>query len=84
LIVEVEPALSLQSFLEEAAALARAGKYTRGGLPKKPRAVLELAELIDRYRGVTVMTSPPRVLQRLLIPPLARIERRLRGRKAHR
>jgi len=84
LIVEVEPALSLQSFLEEAAALARAGKYTRGGLPKQPRAVLELAELIDRYRGVTVMTSPPRVLQRLLIPPLARIERRLRGRKAHR
>ena len=80
LIVTVEPALSLREFLEDAAALARAGKYTRRGIPKGPRAALELAELADRYREITVMTRPPRVLQRLFIPPLARLDRYLKRR----
>src|SRR5437762_1358324 len=32
--VEVEPALDLQQFLEEAAALNRSGAFTRRGIPK--------------------------------------------------
>ena len=78
LLVEVEPALELQGFLEEAAALARAGKYTRMGIPKGLRAALELAELVDRYRDVTVMAFPPAPLQRVSVAPLARLERRRR------
>jgi quercetin dioxygenase-like cupin family protein len=74
--VEVEPALRLQGFLEEAAALARAGRYTRRGLPRRPGAVLELADLMVRYADTTVMAFPPRVIQRLLLVPLARLRRK--------
>lgn len=77
---EVSPALDLQEFLGEAAAMARAGKFTRSGLPTGLRAALELVELAERYRGVVVLTQPPPALQRLLFPPLARLERRLRKR----
>ena len=75
--VEVEPALDLQQFLEEAASLARAGKYTRRGVPRGPRAALELAVLIDNHRETTVMSSPPRFVQRLFLSPLAKLGRRL-------
>lgn len=71
--VEVRPALRLQAFLEEAAALARQGKYTQRGLPRGLRAAAELAELMERYADVTVMAFPPRPLQRLLLSPLARL-----------
>lgn len=77
LMVEVEPALDLQEFLERAARLARAGKYTRRGIPRGPRAALELAVLADDYRDTTVMARPPRFVQRLLLSPLARLGRRL-------
>lgn len=76
---EVFPALDLQDFLEEAAALARAGKFTRRGVPTGLRAALELVELAERYRCVVVLTQPPPVLQRMLFPPLAWIERHLRS-----
>jgi quercetin dioxygenase-like cupin family protein len=72
--VEVRPAMELQEFLEEAAELARAGKYTRRGVPRGPGAALELAEFADRYRDTTVVLSPPPFVQR----PLARLQRRLR------
>lgn len=75
LIVEVEPALTLQDFLEEAAALARAGKYSRRGIPKGPLAAVQLAALIERHRDVTVMRFPPPALQRILLSPLARLGR---------
>jgi quercetin dioxygenase-like cupin family protein len=71
--VEVEPALRLQDFLEEAAALARQGKYTQHGIPRGPRAATELADLMQRYADETVMAFPPRPLQRLLLAPLARL-----------
>jgi quercetin dioxygenase-like cupin family protein len=73
--VEVEPALELQGFLEEAAALARAGLYTRRGLPRRPGAIVALADLMVRYDATTVMAFPPRILQRLLLAPLARLHR---------
>jgi quercetin dioxygenase-like cupin family protein len=74
--VEVEPALDLQEFLQEAAALARAGLYTRRGLPTRPRAVVELADLMIRYADTTVMAFPPQPVQRLMIAPLARLKHR--------
>jgi quercetin dioxygenase-like cupin family protein len=74
--VEVEPAMELQGFLEEAAALARAGRYTRRGVPTSPRAVVELADLMVRYENTTVMAFPPRIVQRLLLAPLARLRRK--------
>jgi quercetin dioxygenase-like cupin family protein len=73
--VEVVPALRLQGFLEEAAALARAGAYTRRGLPRRPAAIVELADLMSRYAEITVMAFPPRPLQRMLLAPLARLRR---------
>lgn len=73
--VRVEPALRLQGFLEEAAALARAGAYTRRGIPRRPGAVAQLADLMSRYADVTVMAFPPRLVQRLLLEPLARLKR---------
>lgn len=74
--VEVRPALTLQEFLEEAARLARAGLYTRRGIPKGPRAMLELADLLERHRESTVVAFPPPVVQRTLLFPLARRRRR--------
>jgi quercetin dioxygenase-like cupin family protein len=76
LLVEVEPALELQGFLEEAAALARAGRYTRHGLPRRPGAIVELADLMVRYADTTVMAFPPRAVQRLTMWPLARLRRK--------
>lgn len=73
--VEVEPALDLQGFLEEAAALAREGLYTRRGIPRRPRAIVELADLMVRYSDSTIMSFPPRALQRVLVAPLARLKR---------
>jgi quercetin dioxygenase-like cupin family protein len=73
--VEVEPALDLQGFLEEAAALARARRYTRRGLPTSPSAVVQLADLMVRYENTTVMAFPPRIVQRLALAPLARLRR---------
>ena len=80
---EAEPALDLQGFLTEAAAMAAAGVYTKRGLPTGPRALLEAAEFTDRYRGTVVITArslPPPRLQPAVMGPLARLQRR-RGRK---
>lgn len=74
--VEVEPAGRIQGFLEEAAALARAGRYTRHGLPRRPGALVELADLMVRYREDIVMAFPPQAIQRLTVFPLARLRRR--------
>ena len=77
MLVEVEPALDLQGFLEEAAKLAREGKYTRRGVPRGPRAALEAAVFADHYRETTVLTAPLMAAQRPLLAVLARLGRRL-------
>jgi quercetin dioxygenase-like cupin family protein len=74
----------LQGFLEEAAALSRAGKISRLGLPK-PGGVLEAVEFVDRYRDTVVLTSrtfPPPALQPAMLGPLARLQRRRHPRAA--
>jgi quercetin dioxygenase-like cupin family protein len=70
----------LIDLLTESAAFARAGAYTPRGLPK-PGWILELADYLDRYSEVFVLTNPPPAIQRLLIPRIAGLARR-RGKRA--
>ena len=79
---EARPPSTLQAFLEDVAGLSRAGKLSRRGLPK-PNGLLEAAVLIDAYWDMVVLQfpSPPRIVQRLLFRPLARIAER-RGHRA--
>jgi quercetin dioxygenase-like cupin family protein len=74
--VEVEPGLDIEETLTEAAELARAGKFTRRGIPRGPRAALDVAAFAERHGETTVITSPPPWLQRILLPPLAALARR--------
>ena len=70
---------SLQEFLEQVAALSRAGKITRHGLPKRPGVLLEAAAIAERHRDMVVLgfpPMPPPFLQRLIFPALARAGRR--------
>jgi hypothetical protein len=79
---EIDPGLTMQGFFEESAALARAGKYTligRRAVPKGVSGALAMSEFSDRYSDVTMLTSPPRILQRTLMGPLARLQRRRGG-----
>ena len=62
-ICHATPPSTLQQFLEEAAAMSRAGKLTRHGLPKSPRAALEALALTKRHQDMVVMSFPP-------MPPL--------------
>jgi quercetin dioxygenase-like cupin family protein len=68
-VCRATPASSLQEFLEDAAAMARAGKMTRGGFPTSPRALVEALGLLARHQDMVVMTyplMPPLPVQRLL------------------
>jgi hypothetical protein len=68
-ICHATPASSLQDFLEDAAAMARAGKMTRGGFPTSPSAFVEALGLLARHQDMVVMTyplMPPLPVQRLL------------------
>jgi quercetin dioxygenase-like cupin family protein len=84
MVCRATPPSTLQEFLEDAAGLARAGKLTGNALPKSPSALLQAAVMAHRYRDMVVLgfpPMPPGPLQRLLIPPLARLGER-RGYKA--
>jgi quercetin dioxygenase-like cupin family protein len=54
-VCHASPAQSLQPFLEEAAAMARAGKLTRHGLPTSPAALVQALRLALRHRKMVVM-----------------------------
>jgi mannose-6-phosphate isomerase-like protein (cupin superfamily) len=66
------PPMTLQEFLIEAAALSRAGKLNKLGLPTSFAALKDVAALAERHRPMVVMSSPPGFVQKLLLPPLAR------------
>ena|SRR5688572_1930914 len=53
------PSSSLQEFLEEVAALSRAGRMTRRGLPKSPSAALAGLSLLRRHREMVRMRPLP-------------------------
>jgi len=67
------PPMTLQEFLTEAAAMSRAGRINRLAMPTSPGALLEIAAMAERHREMVVMSSPPRPVQKLLLPPLARL-----------
>jgi quercetin dioxygenase-like cupin family protein len=86
MVCEARPPSSLQEFLEDAAALGRAGKITRQGVPKGLTALLLGAVMARHYRDMVVLLFPPMpppFLQRLLFPALARLGER-RGYRAGR
>jgi quercetin dioxygenase-like cupin family protein len=70
-VCHATPPSTLQEFLEEAAAMSRAGKLTRHGLPKSPRAAMEALALTKRHQDMVIMSFPP-------MPPLP-IQRLLWG-----
>lgn len=76
---DARPPTTLQGFLEDAAALSRAGLITRHALPKGPDAFVRAATMAHHYSEDTVLLFPPLpppFLQRLLVPPLAKLGER--------
>jgi len=76
--VEVRPALQMERMFETAVALARAGRTTRGGIPKP----LDLALFTREFEHEVRAAFPPRWVQRIALAPLAWIARRRRGGRA--
>ena len=72
---EASPPMALQEFLEEVAALSRAGRLMRPGLPRTPAGLLDAAALAKRHRETVVLLMPPLFVQRLLMDPLAALSR---------
>jgi hypothetical protein len=69
---EVRPALEIEAFLTEGAALAQAGYYTRHGLITSVAGARRMAEFLERYKDTAVILWPPRPVQRLLMMLLLR------------
>jgi mannose-6-phosphate isomerase-like protein (cupin superfamily) len=77
--IATPPDPGLEGFLTDGAALSRAGRISKLGIPKGAAGWLQGAVMIDHYRGMVVMgfpPFPPAAVQRILIPPLARLARR--------
>ena len=72
---EVIPAGRLTEFLTETAQAAREGLYNKRNLPTTWRGAVWAADLAQRFRDGTVMTSPPPAVQRLVLPLVARFAR---------
>jgi quercetin dioxygenase-like cupin family protein len=72
MVCHARPPSTLQEFLEEAAALSRAGRVaTRWALPTSFGALREGLAMAERHRAMAVLLfppMPPRFLQRLLLP----------------
>lgn len=79
---EVIPGGRLEDFLTESAWAAQQGLLTARNLPRNLRGLLWAADFAGRFMDETVVTSPPPALQRVLLPPLARLARK-RGAAAH-
>lgn len=73
---EVDPAGSMQACLEEGAAFNREGRLTPRGLPRGWSALRDAATFVVSYADTTVLLMPPpfppRIVQRTLLPLLAR------------
>ncbi len=75
---------ALEGFLTDAAAMGRAGMLTKQGLPKSWKGLLHAAVLLEAYGEMVEMgfpPLPPPAVQRLVMPPLARLAAR-RGYRA--
>jgi quercetin dioxygenase-like cupin family protein len=80
-VCEIEPAMNMKEFFEESAALGRAGKYTRAGMPARG-GMLDMVDFADRYLETTVVAFPPPAWQRALYPAMARLAKRRRSRQS--
>jgi quercetin dioxygenase-like cupin family protein len=79
IVCEARPPSTLEEFLTDTVALSRAGKITRGGMPRGLDGLLAGAALAHGYREMVVLgfpPMPPAPVQRLLFPPLARLAER--------
>lgn len=63
----VSPALYRRSLLEESAAAARNGLFTRTGLPRGMKGARWAARFLERHREETVFFWPPPIVQRLVV-----------------
>lgn len=75
LLARAEPAQELRESIEAGVRLARTERFSDSGTPRSLRALVEAAAVALRYRDTVVLTSPPRFVQRILFPPLARFAR---------
>jgi quercetin dioxygenase-like cupin family protein len=82
-VCRATPPSTLQEFLEDAAGLSRAGAISRRALPRSLDGLLQAAVMAHHYRDMVTLLAPlpPPVIQRLVIPPLARAGER-RGYRA--
>jgi len=79
IVCEARPPSTLEEFLTDTAAMSRAGKITRRGIPRGIDGLLAGAALIHGYREMVVLgfpPLPPAPVQRLLFPPLVRLAER--------
>lgn len=77
--IATPPDAALQGFLTDAAALSRAGRMTKLGIPKGLAGWLQAAVMIDAYGHMVQMSfppAPPRPIQRALFPLLAAVAKR--------
>lgn len=70
---KVVPAGRLQEFLTESAWAAREGLYGARNLPSSLRGARWLANFALRFADETIATSPPRAVQRVVLPVVARL-----------
>jgi hypothetical protein len=71
----VVPGGRLETFLTEASRAAEQGLYNARNLPTSFRGALWLAKFAYDFRDETVMCSPPPAVQRIVLPPVARLAR---------
>jgi len=72
---KVVPGGRLEEFLTEAARAGRDGLYNARNMPTSWRGAIWIAKFAYRFRDETVMCSPPPALQRIVLPPIARLAR---------
>ena len=82
-VCHATPPSTLQSFLEDAAGLSRSGGISRRVLPRNLDGLLKAAVMAHHYRDMVTLLAPlpPPMIQRLVIPSLARAGER-RGYRA--
>jgi quercetin dioxygenase-like cupin family protein len=70
---KVVPGGHLEEFLTEAARAAQEGLYNARNMPTSWKGAMWIAKFANRFRDETVMCSPPPALQRIVLPPIARL-----------
>lgn len=76
---EARPPSTLEEFLTDTAAISRAGKITRQGIPRGIDGLLAGVALVHGYREMVEIgfpPLPPPPVQRVVFPPLVRLAER--------